>query len=384
MRSLAAPRSRNHFPPMTKTSDDSILGLVPGTGSAWRASLGCRFPFLLRARIASIRSTQAACASPHRNPGLLSLELLCYAVTFPDENVGQVRMTNWATVRDRIRELRGALYAYAAALDSGEMSVLVEILGVKTQGAAGPPQIQQMRTQIARLWGEVREDIASLGVPLYWSANGRSFATFDIIATPPDPRAPSVLRDSIRFGIGALDLADGVVARRLSEATSPPPAKESAGRSSEASKRVFVVHGHDVALRESIVNLVQRLGLRAVVLQDTPNLGRTIVEKLEREGDVAFAVVLLTPDDVGGPAPKTPDAQPTLTSRARQNVILELGFFMGALGRSRVAVLHVGSLELPSDVYGVAYIPADRDWKLRLANELKAAGLPVDLNRAAD
>ena len=108
-------------------------------------------------------------------------------------------------------------------------------------------------------------------------------------------------------------------------------------------------------------------------------LGRTIIEKLEGHSSVGFAVVLLTPDDVGRSA-ETEHLRP----RARQNVILELGFFCGTLGRSHVCALHKGDLELPSDFEGVIYVRFDDGdaWRLSLARELKAAGLPVDLNEA--
>jgi predicted nucleotide-binding protein len=70
--------------------------------------------------------------------------------------------------------------------------------------------------------------------------------------------------------------------------------------------------------------------------------------------------------------------------RARQNVILELGYFLGRLGRSRVCALYVEGLEIPSDYSGVLYVKLDGDggWRLNLAKELKAAGLPVDMNKA--
>jgi len=65
-------------------------------------------------------------------------------------------------------------------------------------------------------------------------------------------------------------------------------------------------------------------------------------------------------------------------------VILELGYFLGRLGRDRVCALHRGELELPSDYMGVIYIPFDNGgcWRLSLAKELKAAHFDVDMNKA--
>jgi predicted nucleotide-binding protein len=90
-------------------------------------------------------------------------------------------------------------------------------------------------------------------------------------------------------------------------------------------------------------------------------------------------VVLLTPDDEG----REVGSKDPLSPRARQNVVLELGFFVGRLGRKCVCAIFRG-VEIPSDYLGVLYIPLDEGgaWQLRLAKELKAAGFGVDMNRA--
>ena len=144
-----------------------------------------------------------------------------------------------------------------------------------------------------------------------------------------------------------------------------------------------MVHGHDDVAREALGRFIAKLELTPVILHEQASQGRTIVEKLEHHGDVAhgdvaYAIVLLTPDDVGG---KTPQE---LHSRARQNVVLELGYFLGRLGRDRVCALYRGELQLPSDCMGVIYIPFDSGggWRLQLAKELKAAGFSVDMNKA--
>lgn len=99
------------------------------------------------------------------------------------------------------------------------------------------------------------------------------------------------------------------------------------------STKVFIVHGHDRAVKESTIRFVEKLGLTPVVLDESPNKGRTIIEKFEDlAADVVFAIVLFTPDDVGGKAARGTKLQ----RRARQNVVFELGFFVGRLGRDRV------------------------------------------------
>jgi predicted nucleotide-binding protein len=150
---------------------------------------------------------------------------------------------------------------------------------------------------------------------------------------------------------------------------------------SSSSNRVFVVHGHDEGVRDQVARLIERLDLEPIVLQEQTDEGRTIIEKFEQHAlDVGYAVILLTADDFGyGPGEPEPDA----SNRARQNVILELGYFMGKLGRARTTALYTDGVELPSDIHGVLYIPLDSNWELKLAREMRAAGLPVDMNRLA-
>jgi predicted nucleotide-binding protein len=155
---------------------------------------------------------------------------------------------------------------------------------------------------------------------------------------------------------------------------------ETALASPRPSNNVFIVHGHDEAAREMTARYVEKLGLRAIILHEQANAGRTIIEKLEHYGDVDFAIVLLTPDDVGASEPES-DA---LKARARQNVVLELGYFVGKLGRARVCALYKGDIDLPSDFLGVVYLSMDAPgrWRTLLALELKTAGFDIDLNSA--
>jgi len=146
--------------------------------------------------------------------------------------------------------------------------------------------------------------------------------------------------------------------------------------------KVFVVHGHDEASKQTVARWLETLDLDAVILHEQPHQGRTIIEKLEdysAKVDIGYAVIILTPDDVGGVAQESPRLNP----RARQNVIFELGYFIGRLGRGRVCALYSEGVELPSDYAGVSYIKLDEaaDWRLQLAREVKAAGLEGDLNK---
>lgn len=144
---------------------------------------------------------------------------------------------------------------------------------------------------------------------------------------------------------------------------------------------IFVVHGHDGASKYELVRLLDRTNqLGAVILHEQPNRGATVIEKFERHAsDAAFAVVLLTGDDEG----RVRDESAPLSARGRQNVVFEMGFFVGSLRRERVVVLYEGGVELPSDLNGLIYIPLDSAgaWRLELLKELEGAGIAVDRTR---
>jgi predicted nucleotide-binding protein len=135
-----------------------------------------------------------------------------------------------------------------------------------------------------------------------------------------------------------------------------------------------VVHGRNEEARVAVVAFLQSVGLQAIVLHDQPNMGRHLLTKFIGEAElVTFAVVLMTDDDVGS----VKGGQ--LAPRARQNVILELGYFLAYLGQARVCALISPGLETPSDFDGIVYIRmgADANWQKELLRELKAAKMPV-------
>lgn len=145
-------------------------------------------------------------------------------------------------------------------------------------------------------------------------------------------------------------------------------------------RRVFIVYGHDSAARDGLELMLRRWELQPIVLQNLPAAGDTVIEKLERylgeHGNVGFSCVLLTPDDIGASAGQfSSDGQ--VRYRARQNVILELGMVLSRLGRPRVAILYKESVELPSDIGGLLYVPFKErieEVQMQLARELRAAG----------
>jgi predicted nucleotide-binding protein len=146
-------------------------------------------------------------------------------------------------------------------------------------------------------------------------------------------------------------------------------------------KGVFIVHGRDDGPKETVARFLERLGLKATILHEEINRGRTIIEKFEDHADVQFAIVILTPDDLGRFAA---EADAVLEPRARQNVVFEMGYFIGRIGRHCVFPLKVGAVQIPSDYSGVAYTDMDTAgaWRVQLVRELKAAHFEIDANKA--
>lgn len=139
--------------------------------------------------------------------------------------------------------------------------------------------------------------------------------------------------------------------------------------------KIFIVHGHDGELKESVARIVEKQNIEAIILSEQANLGRTIVEKFEDYSDVDGAICLFTADDYGRSKIVSKD-----NFRARQNVVLETGYFMGKLGRKNIVILADNDIEMPSDLSGVVYTNTT-NWQINLLKELKEIGYKVDLNK---
>ncbi|AKB18571.1 TIR domain-containing protein [Methanosarcina sp. WWM596] len=158
---------------------------------------------------------------------------------------------------------------------------------------------------------------------------------------------------------------------------------EKMGEVKPKGNQIFVVHGRDDGMKQAVARTLEKLELKPIVLHEQPNQGRTIFEKFAEYADsVSFAVVLLSPDDIGYRKDQSSEAA---KFRARQNVILELGFFLGKLGRHNVAALFKNDpdFEGPSDYDGILYTPFDNSgrWQFDLVRELKAVGYDIDANK---
>lgn len=151
-------------------------------------------------------------------------------------------------------------------------------------------------------------------------------------------------------------------------------------RQTKSNRNVFVVYGHDAHSKTQLEAMLRRWELDPLILDQLPSEGQTVIEKLEKytQSEVAFAVVLATPDDEGNIVGKQDERK----LRARQNVVLELGLLLSKLGRSRVAILlkNQESMERPSDIQGLIYLPFTDDVaeaKVQLAKEMEKQGLAI-------
>ena len=176
----------------------------------------------------------------------------------------------------------------------------------------------------------------------------------------------------------------GHIAQPAAVVAEPVPAPEAPPAIDITPAKVFLVHGRDEGAKHAVARFLERrVGLDVIILSEQPNRGRAILTKFREEADGAsFAVVLMTPDDLGhlrpglqpaGGAPLVPQPRP------RQNVVFELGFFIGQLGVDRVCALVPFGLERPSDYDGIVYVPLDDQdgWQKKLVTELHAANVPV-------
>lgn len=165
-----------------------------------------------------------------------------------------------------------------------------------------------------------------------------------------------------------------------------------------ASRKVFIVHGRDSKPVTELKTMLSEFGLEPIILHEQPSASRTIAEKIEKYSGVGYAFVLLTPDDVGCLREKylkviseavntqwhdvldfalMQNLAKIVQQRARQNVVLEFGYFMGQLGRDNVCCLYKGDIELPSDMQGIVYIPFEEsvhECRTKVIKELREAG----------
>ena len=150
-------------------------------------------------------------------------------------------------------------------------------------------------------------------------------------------------------------------------------------------RNVFIVHGRDHDTRNEVQRVLHSLSIPTIVLEKEGDAGQTVIQKFEREAArCEYAIIIASPDDEGRlrtKARKTAAADGP-RPRARQNVVLELGYFLGRLGRDKVFMLHTGNIEQPSDLAGIIYQPGNINWQQKLVRELRDAGFLISQSAA--
>lgn len=166
-----------------------------------------------------------------------------------------------------------------------------------------------------------------------------------------------------------------------------PPEKISASTqlaaatSRSTSHRIFVVSGSDVEMKKAINEALTKLRLVPLILCEEPSQGRKIVERFDDYADVSFAIVLLSPDDFVYSKNEPPGKRKL---KSRQDVVFDLGFLLGKLGKDNVLVFfrEYEGFEIP-DFEGIKLAAFDNrgSWKLSLIRELSKSGFQLDSDR---
>lgn len=139
--------------------------------------------------------------------------------------------------------------------------------------------------------------------------------------------------------------------------------------------KIFIVHGHNAELKEAAARLIERQGIKPIILHEQVNRGATIIEKIESNSDVQAAICLFTADDLGRGKEEQKE-----NLRVRQNVVFETGYFIGKLGRKNTIIISDIDIEIPSDLQGVVYTNS-AEWKFSVLKELRAIGYSIDYNK---
>jgi predicted nucleotide-binding protein len=225
---------------------------------------------------------------------------------------------------------------------------------------------------------DLRDAVDRAGLRGEWTANDKGTHTFRAkTGEVLNWYATGTLQFQGSNQSGFRSALEGLLLAEEMMAAQPKPEAKTA--------HIFIVHGHDREARDQLELVLMRLGLQPFILQNQDGGSKTIIEALEKNiySDAAFGIVLMTPDDYGyAKAGTDADRQP----RARQNVILEMGMVMAALGRDKMAILKKGALEVPSDTDGIIRLEFNervQEIVPKLVQRLSAAGIDIDMKKIA-
>lgn len=145
--------------------------------------------------------------------------------------------------------------------------------------------------------------------------------------------------------------------------------------SENKNNNIFVIHGHSESKWRELSSLLSNnLKLNPIVLMEQADSGFTLIEKFESYAkQCSYAFALFTPDDY--------ITNSSITySQMRPNVIFELGWFYGHLGRDRVCILSQKNKDIKifSDMSGIVYKEFHENIKecfIDIQNDLKTKGI---------
>jgi len=185
---------------------------------------------------------------------------------------------------------------------------------------------------------------------------------------------PGTIKNKVEKG---KSIEPGTIKNKVEKGKSIEPGTIKKEAQKSIDNKIFIVHGHNNEVKETVARFLEKLKIKPIILHEQPNKGKTIIEKFEEYANVSYAIILLTPDDIGRVASERTE----FMKRARQNVIFELGYFIGKLGRNRVSAIYMKDVELPSDFSGILYLSFDEKgaWRQDLVKELIATGFDLSL-----
>lgn len=316
------------------------------------------------------------------NKGVISVDQL--VVSIPQSDKRQVcrvckdlKEIGWIGFEEMINDMGIVTDISTQVMDYAEKNIIIDKSELETS-IAEIKRLEDRYYQLATSEGDTKNtrsvieafhtwyDAASLLFSQHYDGSNRAYLAFKNADCSGNGYSLFTVYQSIRANVAVLL---SCLERKNNEIVADTPLKNN----------IFIVFGHDEAMKDAVCSFLRSLQINPVVLNEEPNGGRTLIEKFEENTlHINYAIILMSDnDDIGCEFDKQ-DYKP----RARQNVILELGYFVGKLGRrNHICVLKKDSVEEPSDILGIVYTKykeGSNEWKLKLADELIAAHFDID------